>query len=77
MPAITASAIKNFIFCFVIIFIFLFSSNMSSNKAKGEQYTITNNISDVDIASPIRDAGASKVYKYIGVWYDSFSTDPS
>lgn len=37
------------------------------SRAKGEQYTITSNISDVAIANPIRDAGANRVYKYIGV----------
>ncbi len=67
IPAISASAMKNFIFCFVIIFMFLFSSNISISRAKGEQYTITSNISDVAIANPIRDAGANSVYKYIGV----------
>lgn len=67
MPVMTTSAMKNFIFCFVIIFMFLFSSNISMSRAKGEQYTITSNISDVAIANPIRDAGANRVYRYIGV----------
>lgn len=50
-----------------MIFIFLFKSSISNNRANGAQYIITRISWDVAKGIPIIVAGASNVYKYMGV----------
>lgn len=66
-PIITSSVMKNFILGRVMIFIFLFKSSISNNRANGAQYIITRISWDVAKGIPIIVAGASNVYKYMGV----------
>lgn len=76
-PIMTISTRKNFMLGFVNIFMLRFRSRINRSRAKGAQYTTTRITCDVAKAKPIIEAGASKVYRNIGVSKANYSIVPS
>lgn len=64
-------------FSLVNTFMFLFKSRIKAKRAIGEQYTISNTISELDKAMPTIDAGERIVYKYNGESYAKLSVESS